>query len=371
MKKQSVRLDEPALGQLIELLRSQGYEVYGPRKSGPALRLASLSAASDLPTGLDSEASPGRYRLAAAPDRRVFGAGPLADSAKRFLHVPEARLATAEKENGAFRIIEERPAAGKMALFGIRPCDTAAIGRMDHVLLRDRFVDPQYRARREQTLIIAANCVRSAATCFCASMDTGPRAASGFDIALTEHLNGRLEYLAESGSAKGTAILADLKAPAAEPEFVHSCHAQCDTAAAQQTRSVEYRKARRTISRQFENRRWEEAGKRCLACGNCTMACPTCFCVNTTDRSSPDLSHAERWRLWDSCFTQSFSYIHGGSVRTSTKSRYRQWLSHKLAHWQDQFGETGCVGCGRCITWCPAGIDITEEFAALEPSTNT
>jgi sulfhydrogenase subunit beta (sulfur reductase) len=287
---------------------------------------------------------------------------------KRLLHVPEARLATAEKEEGAFRIIEDKPPVRKMALFGIRPCDAAAIGRMDHVLLRDRFVDPQYQARREATLIVTANCVRSAATCFCASMDTGPRAASGFDIALTEHINGRREFLVEPGSARGSAIVAELKAPAAPPEFVHACHAQCDEAAAAQTRAVDYKKARKIVNREFDNKRWDETGKRCLACGNCTMSCPTCFCVNTFDRSSPDRQGAERWRYWDSCFTQSFSYIHGGSVRTSTKSRYRQWLSHKLAYWQDQFGETGCVGCGRCVTWCPAGIDITEEFAALEPS---
>ncbi len=371
MKRQSVRLDTAELAQLIDLLRTHGYEVNGPRKSGPALRLAPLSSASDLPAGVDSETSPGRYRLAKAPDDRIFGAGPLADPAKRFLHAPEARFASAERENGAFRIIHDNPPAPKIALFGLRPCDVAGIARMDRVLIGDRFADPQYRARREQTFIIAANCVRSAATCFCASMDTGPRAISGFDIVLTEHLDGRLEYLAESGSTKGAAILAELKAPAAAPEFVRACHAQCDAAAAQQTRSVDYKKARQIVLRHFDHPRWDDAGKRCLACGNCTMACPTCFCVYTADRSSPDLSRAERWRFWDSCFTHSFSYIHGGSVRTSIKSRYRQWLSHKLAHWQDQFGETGCVGCGRCITWCPAGIDITEEFAALEPSSTT
>ena len=79
-------------------------------------------------------------------------------------------------------------------------------------------------------------------------------------------------------------------------------------------------------------------------------------------------ARAERWRKWDSCFTLDFSYIHGGSVRTSAAARYRQWLSHKLATWIDQFGSSGCVGCGRCITWCPVGIDITEEVAAIRAS---
>jgi formate hydrogenlyase subunit 6/NADH:ubiquinone oxidoreductase subunit I len=365
MKKLAARLDADSLDSLIQLLRAQEYQVHGPVKPGPAIRLAPVESAADLPAGIDSVTSPGRYRLAPAADQRVFGAGPAADPAKRLLHVPEARLTAAERQDGAFHILQDPPPAAKTALFGIRPCDVAAISRMDRVLLKDRYVDEQYRARRERAFIVAANCVRSADTCFCASMDTGPRAASGFDIALTEHLNGRLEYLAESGSAQGAALLAELKAPAADAGFIRACHAQCDAAAAQQTRSVAYKEARRTVFNHFEHPRWESAGKRCLSCGNCTCACPTCFCVTTVDRSSPGMDRAERWRVWDSCFTQSFSYIHGGSVRASAKSRYRQWLSHKLAYWQDQFGETGCVGCGRCITWCPAGIDITEEFAAL------
>jgi len=365
MKKQAARLDGDALDRLIQLLGARGFEVYGPVKSGPAIRLAKLGAAADLASGLDAETSPGRYRLAASADGRIFGAGPQVDSAKRLLHVPEARLASAAKDNGGFRILQDPPAAGKTALFGIRPCDVAAIGRMDRVLLDGGYADEQYRVRREQSFIVAANCVRSAGTCFCASMDTGPRASSGYDIVLTEHVNGGAGYLAESGSSAGAAALAELNAPAAEASFVRACHAQCDAAARQQSRSVAYKGAQQAILRNFDHPRWDAAGKRCLSCANCSMSCPTCFCVTTADRSSPGRDAAERWRVWDSCFTQSFSYIHGGSVRSSTKSRYRQWLSHKLAYWQEQFGETGCVGCGRCITWCPAGIDITEEFAAL------
>jgi len=82
---------------------------------------------------------------------------------------------------------------------------------------------------------------------------------------------------------------------------------------------------------------------------------------------SSDLSgaQAERWRRWDSCFSLDHSQLHGGSVRSTTRARYRQWMTHKLANWIDQFGTSGCVGCGRCITWCPVGIDITEEVAAI------
>ena len=101
------------------------------------------------------------------------------------------------------------------------------------------------------------------------------------------------------------------------------------------------------------------------------MVCPTCFCTTVEDHSDLAGETAERVRSWDSCFTLDFSYVHGGSVRTETQSRYRQWMTHKLASWIDQFGTSGCVGCGRCITWCPVGIDITEEAAAIRQTRRT
>ena len=122
------------------------------------------------------------------------------------------------------------------------------------------------------------------------------------------------------------------------------------------------------LYRNYEHPRWDDVAARCLTCANCTMVCPTCFCTTVEDVTDLSGEHAERWRKWDSCFTADFSYIHGGSVRATPKSRYRQWLTHKLATWIDQFGESGCVGCGRCITWCPVAIDLTEEVRVIRES---
>jgi ferredoxin len=118
----------------------------------------------------------------------------------------------------------------------------------------------------------------------------------------------------------------------------------------------------------LEHPRWAEVAERCLACANCTLVCPTCFCASVEEVSDLSGDNVRRERAWDSCFTMEHSYTNTGTVRKTTASRYRQWLTHKLATWIDQFGTSGCVGCGRCITWCPVAIDLTEEVAAIRDS---
>ncbi len=115
----------------------------------------------------------------------------------------------------------------------------------------------------------------------------------------------------------------------------------------------------------LEHPRWDDVAQRCLSCTNCTMVCPTCFCASVSEVSDLTGDQVQRVRQWESCFNIDFSYTAGGTVRGDTRSRYRQWLTHKLASWHDQFETSGCVGCGRCITWCPVGIDLTEEVAAI------
>jgi ferredoxin len=123
---------------------------------------------------------------------------------------------------------------------------------------------------------------------------------------------------------------------------------------------------RELMAGSYDAARWDDVASRCLTCGNCTLACPTCFCTAVEDVTDLSGDHADRWQHWASCFDLDFSYLHGGPVRASARSRYRQWLTHKLGTWHDQFGSSGCVGCGRCIVWCPVGIDITEEVTALQ-----
>jgi ferredoxin len=226
-------------------------------------------------------------------------------------------------------------------------------------------VDPLYAARRRAAFTVAVNCGVAGGTCFCVSMQTGPRVTQWFDLALTELIEGEHRFVVEVGSERGAALVARLGAAEASDADGQRADAIVAATAASMGRTVETGGIKDLLYRNLEHPRWDEVARRCLGCTNCTLVCPTCFCSSVEDVTDLSGDTAEHWRRWDSCFTLQHSYLHGGSVRTSTRSRYRQWLVHKVASWIDQFGTSGCVGCGRCITWCPVGIDITEELGAI------
>ena len=362
----AVRIDCHALGLLITALERRGYQVIGPSIKDSAISYAPLKGIDDLPIGWTSEQQPARYRLKRRPDSALFGYATGANSLKSFLHPAEIKLFTAQHDNGAFRILPNHEPAPRRAFLGVRACELAAARVQDRVLLEDRFIDPVYRDRRHNSFVIAVQCSEAAATCFCTSMGTGPRATKEFDLALTELADaGSHEFLVEVGSEQGGELLAEVNYEDATPEL----RDKAEAVLRQTEKSIERRLDTNGLSQMlrdnFDHPHWDDIASRCLACGNCTQVCPTCFCVTVEDSSDVTGDRAERWRRWDSCYTLGFSYIHGGSVRVSTKSRYRQWLTHKLSYWNDQFGEAGCVGCGRCIAWCPAGIDLTKEILAL------
>ena len=358
-------VDRTALEKLIPSLERHGYQVLGPVLRDGAILYDTLHKLDDLPAGWTDEQEPGRYRLRQEADVALFAYTIGPQSWKQFLHPPQTRLFQIERENGGFRFREEPGPPPRYAFVGVRACELAAIHAQDDALARGPFADSTYSARRRGVFIVAVNCTQSAATCFCASMQTGPRVSGGFDLALTEMLeHGSHLFVVETGSDAGAEVLRDLDTRPVTPELCRRAE-EAVARAASQARSIDTNGIHDLLDSTFDHARWDDAARRCLTCGNCTMVCPTCFCTTVEDVTDVTATHAERWRRWDSCFTQAFSYIHGGSVRKSAKSRYRQWVTHKLAFWTDQFGGRGCVGCGRCITWCPAGIDITEEVRAL------
>lgn len=354
------------LEKLIATLIRDGSEIVGPIVRDGAVTYEPVKSVSDLPAGWTDEQEPARYRLNKGDSPAFFGYSLGAQSWKPYLHPAEVCLFAAEKQDGAFHILnnDARPPVSR-AFLGVRACELAAIKAQDRVLLGDKYRDPIYGSRRESAFIIAVQCSHAAATCFCASIGSGPKVGEGFDLLLTELVDkDGHRFVVEPGTDRGMGLLARLDAQPA-PEADLAAVQSAVVAAAQQQRTLDTTGLKEFLYENFDHPHWDKVAARCLSCANCTMSCPTCFCTTVDDTTDVAGTHAERWRRWDSCFTQNFSYIHGGSIRTSAKARYRQWMTHKLAAWTDQFGSSGCVGCGRCITWCPAAIDLTEEVRAM------
>jgi ferredoxin len=355
------------LGALYDALCRAGFSVIGPTVRDGAIVLDELGSADDLPFGWGVTLAPGGYRLRRRDDRAAFGhsAGP--QSWKPFLHAPRVKLWEADRTDDGFEIREERSEPPRYAFLGVRPCDLRAIAIQDKILMGGRHTDSAYASRREGVFIVAVDCTEPGETCFCTSMGTGPKAGPGYDLALTELIDedGGTRFVVEVGSEAGAAVLAEVPTEEASEDVEERARAEVAEAAGRMGREMPALGLRDLLAGSHDSPRWDEVASRCLSCGNCTMVCPTCFCTTVEDVTDLTGEHAERWQLWDSCFDLEFSHLHGGDVRSSPKSRYRQWLTHKLGTWHDQFGSSGCVGCGRCIVWCPVGIDLTEEVAAL------
>ncbi len=364
---QSSLIDCGGLDALIGALSAEGYTVIGPTLGDGAIVYDEIRSAVQLPAGWTETQSPGAYQLARRGDGALFGYAVGPHSWKKLLHAPVLRLWRAQRHHdGSITAQTDPPPPLRYAFIGVRSCDLHAIGIQDRVLIGGQYRDPHYAARRGGVFIVAVNCIVAGGTCFCVSMNTGPRVRRGYDLALTELIDGeRHEFLVETGSTRGAAILNRIpKRPAADSDRQSASQAT-ERAASQMGRQLDTGGIKELLLNNLEHPRWDDVAARCLACGNCTMVCPTCFCTTVEDHTDLAAGAAERIRSWDSCYTMDFSHLHGGSVRASIKSRYRQWLTHKMATWFDQFGTSGCVGCGRWITWCPVGIDLTEEVAAI------
>jgi formate hydrogenlyase subunit 6/NADH:ubiquinone oxidoreductase subunit I len=358
---------KPQLQDLLDELRSRQFTVVGPTLDQQAVVYSELNSIDQLPRGWVDEQAPGQYRLKQVDDDLWFGfvVGP--HSWKKYLFPPREVLLSAEKTGNGWSFIPRAADSTRYALVGVRACELAAIQIQDRVFLDGPYQDPLYKQRREQTFIVAVNCTRAASTCFCTSMNTGPRCLPGFDLALTEIDSG---FLVEVGTDRGREVFSaacqSRPAPLATADQLQAADRARQQAVDQIERRMDTHDLPGLLLNNLSHPHWKEVGERCLSCTNCTMVCPTCFCSSVTEVRDLNMDRVERERVWDSCFNPDFSYLGGSPVRDDTPSRYRQWLTHKLGSWHQQFGTSGCVGCGRCITWCPVGIDITEEVATFQ-----
>ena len=351
------------LQSLIDLLDRDGWTVIGPKVVDGVVTHTRIESLDDLPRGTGDEQEPARYRLRPRDDDALFGYAVGPQSWKQALFPARELLRRTPSGDDGERPTTDAP---RLALIGVRSCDLHAVAVHDRVLRGRGSVDAHYAERRDQVLIVAVTCSDPAGTCFCDSMGTGPEPQDGFDIALTELLDDTgHRFVARAGTGRGADILGRLAtAPTSDADLADAADV-VGRATASMGRALDTTDLRDLLYSNADHPQWDDVATRCLACGSCTLVCPTCFCTTVSDTTSLVDGTSERWRVWDSCFTGEFTHLESGDVRSSTRSRYRQWATHKLAAWWDQFGSSGCVGCGRCITWCPAAIDITAEVAAI------
>lgn len=359
----------PPLGLdvLVDTLREAGWTVIGPQVRDGAVVLDEIVLASELPRGIRDHQEAGSYRLEDRGDDVVFGCTVGPDSAKRFLFPSRHLVWSAERDSTEdtwhFEVAPEPDT--RIALLGVRACDLAAISIQDRVFLRDDHTDRTYALRRDDVLLVGVQCGRAGATCFCASMGTGPGIDHGADLVLTELLEPHHEFLVEPRTERGHEVAATLPLHEATDEHHDRAEAIVAATAASMGRQLDTDGLPDVLASSLASALWDEVAQQCLTCANCTLVCPTCFCTDVTDVVDVSGDTIDRWRSWDSCFTLGFSHTADGSMRTTTSSRYRQWMTHKLGTWVEQFGTSGCVGCGRCITWCPVGIDLVEVATAF------
>lgn len=355
-------LSRESFDALIAALVHCGYRCEGPTVRDGAIVYAPINGVSDLPRGVTDRQQPGSYRVVEGDGDRLFAWATGPQALKPYLFAPRETVWRARREaGGVIAFTPPEPDAEPVAVIGVRACDLAALRLQDRHFLEGPYPDPFYAARRENLLVVAVNCSHPAQTCFCVSTGDGPHAKDGFDLALTELDSG---FLVHVGSAAGRRVAERMQLGPAEPAHSLAEEDQARSAAECQSRALPGRNLRDTLFENLEHPRWDDVAARCLSCGNCTSVCPTCFCHAETE--VPSLAgDTEHVREWDSCFTQRHAYMHGYPVRTQIRQRYRQWLTHKLGGWHDQYGRSGCVGCGRCVSWCPVGIDITEEATAI------
>lgn len=355
--------EKALLGQLIEALQKMGYRTVGPRVKNESLVYEPLDDVGDLPKGYVSEQAAGQFRLKHTSHNRYFDVIPGAHSWKQFLFPPKLDLLRLQRDGNRWQVISPPDEAPVYAFIGVRACELAAMQIQDKVFLREDFADPEYRARRQRAFVLAVNCMHPAGTCFCASVGRGPRVGPGYDLCLTE-LDDM--FLVSIGSELGRTLLAGLPVSAASAFLLGLAEGGLQEAEKATRQGPGTAGLPEMIESNLESPHWAEVAKRCLGCGNCTAVCPTCFCWDALDRTDLTGNRTSRERVWDSCFNPGYSYTAGGNIRPSIRARYRQWMSHKFGTWQAQNGTTGCVGCGRCITWCPAGIDVRVELAELQ-----
>lgn len=358
-----VKSYEVSAGGLGEILAGipNDFRKIGPVRDKLAVKLSEFESLSELALGVGVTEKRASYRLSQEPGTMdLTGAKPM-NSPKSFNFKAQEALYSVRRENGDVNYESPRIEADKKAFFGLHACDVTSLYVLDRTFDR-RYRDLAYDQRREDTIVIGLNCFDPGENCFCSTFEAGPDLKGGFDIGLS-WIDGH--YLVDVATKTGEKIMENVTKDPAPESLVAEKIEKTTVSRRAMKKSFDLKKALTVLDDNYDHPYWNEPSERCLSCANCINVCPTCYCYRVHDQSTVDQQVTTRSRLWDACQNEEFASVHGGNFRPERVDRIRQWVNHKINWTIEQYGVSGCVGCGRCVTWCPTAIDITEPVWRL------
>ncbi|MBU2540781.1 MAG: 4Fe-4S dicluster domain-containing protein [Candidatus Omnitrophica bacterium] len=256
-----------------------------------------------------------------------------------------------------------------LAIVGVKACDLKGFKVQDHVFRDHDYEDPFYLKARKENLIISADCTCAIDTCFCLAMGIKPYPQEDFDINLSQISNG---FIVEAGSRKGGELIDKNSA-------LFEKASQASITERDQQRSRVIKEVEKNIKdnfipnqgslegiieKNYESDIWADEAKTCVECGACNTVCPTCHCFLLYDQK--DTRAMARFRIWDSCMIKDFAKVAGGAnPRSKLWMRLRNRFEKKFDFFPRLANVYACTGCGRCISACPAKIDIRKVLKRL------
>ncbi len=262
---------------------------------------------------------------------------------KQFLFPQQEELFLFDDTNLALPFEQSEP----RAFFGVRRCDLNAVAHQDLVYMQEPR-DPYYARRRENTVLIGYHCSEPPSPhCFCGSMGLKDYQ----DLMFVERPG---YFLVETGSERGERLIQEVPRYFRETEERFRAEDR-RTPGTDRLASVD-------IAALYDNEGWEEGVRKCLSCGACTALCPTCYCYEICDRVElGDVGQGSRLRCWSSCQLKEFTRVAGDLYfREPRSERFRHRIYHQMEYFRQRYGVTMCVGCGRCISYCPTRIDWVD-----------
>jgi ferredoxin len=279
------------------------------------------------------------------------------------LFFPQTQELFKYKKTPEMKVSESEIPSEKVLMFGVRPCDARSFLIMDKLFYWD-YEDHLYKQARDNTVIIGLACTSPHYNCFCTSVGGKPYSNDGLDVLMTD-LGDR--YYVEFLTKKGEDVIR-------KPDDLFSEPTDKDRkkrdeiwkkAESEVTKNVEVESVHDKLGELFESKYWDKKSQTCVGCGICTFLCPTCHCFDITDEDCG--SCGKRIRTWDTCMIPEYTvHASGYNPRPGKKNRLKNRVFHKFRYFPDRFDAIACVGCGRCISKCPVGIDIVETLEEVK-----